>query len=251
MPNFIQSKDGLSIAYNIIQGKLPAVIFMPGFFSHMQGTKALWLEKCCKQRDQAYVRFDYRGHGESDGNFEDGTVTDWLNDTLLVLDNITPKPVITVGSSMGGWITLLAALARPESVAGLVGVASSPDFTQSIYEERMDDDQRKEINEKGFIKQPSDYRDDPVIITRKLIEDGNNHLLLNREKMDLDIPVILIHGKQDADVSWKKSFALQQRIGKENCELILVSDGKHRLSRPQDLELIDQSVQKITWNIKP
>ena len=249
MPNFIQSKDGLSIAYNIIQGKLPAVIFMPGFFSHMQGTKALWLEKCCKQRDQAYVRFDYRGHGESDGNFEDGTVTDWLNDTLLVLDHIAPKPVIAVGSSMGGWIALLAALARPGSIAGLVGVASSPDFTKTIYEERMNDEQREEMTEKGFISSPSEYQEEPVIITRKLIEDGKKHLLLIREKLDLDIPVCLIQGKKDEDVSWKKSLELQQRIGEVNCELILVPDGKHRLSRPQDLELIDRLVQKITIRV--
>lgn len=246
MPNFIQSKDGLSIAYNFLRGKTPAVMFMPGFFSNMQGTKALWLEKRCKERGQAYVRFDYRGHGRSDGKFEDGTITDWLNDTLLILDQIVPKPVVAVGSSMGGWIAVLAALNRPDAVAGLVGVASSPDFTQSIYEERMNVAQREEIVEKGFIKQPSDYQDNPVIITRKLIEDGNNHLLLNRDKLKIDIPVILIHGKKDADVSWKKSFALQQRIGKEYCKLILVPDGKHRLSRPQDLDLIDQSVMKIS-----
>ena len=246
MPNFIQSKDGLSIAYNFLRGKTPTVMFMPGFFSNMQGTKALWLEKRCKERGQAYVRFDYRGHGRSDGKFEDGTITDWLNDTLLILDQIVPKPVVAVGSSMGGWIAVLAALNRPDAVAGLVGVASSPDFTQSIYEERMNVAQREEIVEKGFIKQPSDYQDNPVIITRKLIEDGNNHLLLNRDKLKIDIPVILIHGKKDADVSWKKSFALQQRIGKEYCKLILVPDGKHRLSRPQDLDLIDQSVMKIS-----
>lgn len=250
MSNFIQSKDGLSIAYNFLPGNLPAVMFMPGFFSHMQGTKALWLEKCCKERGQAYVRFDYRGHGESDGKFEEGTVSDWLNDTLLVLGHIAPKPVIAVGSSMGGWIALLAALERPGSIAGLVGVASSPDFTQSIYEERMNDDQRKEIDEKGYIMQPSEYQDEPVIIKRKLIEDGKQHLLLNREKLDLNIPVCLIHGKQDEDVSWKKSLALQKKIGTDRCELILVPDGEHRLSRPKDLKLIDHSAQKITRNIK-
>jgi len=245
MPNFIQSKDGLSIAFNYLPGSSPAVMFMPGFFSHMQGTKALWLEKCCRERGQAYVRFDYRGHGESDGKFEDGTVSDWLNDTLLILDRVAPKPVIAVGSSMGGWIAFLAALSRPDKIAGLMGIASSPDFTQSIYGERMSDAQRKEMDEKGFISSPSEYQEEPVIITRKLIEDGKKHLLLNREKLNLDIPVCLIHGKKDADVSWEKSFELQKKIGPDQCELILVPDGVHRLSRPQDLELIDLEVQKI------
>jgi len=129
-------------------------------------------------------------------------------------------------------------------------VASSPDFTKTIYEERMNDEQREEMTEKGFISSPSEYQEEPVIITRKLIEDGKKHLLLNREKLDLDIPVCLIHGKKDADVSWKKSLELQKIIGPDRCELILVSDGEHRLSRPQDLELIDQAVQIIIRNIK-
>ncbi len=249
MPKFITTTDGLSIAYNFLPGNSPAVIFMPGFFSHMQGTKALWLEKCCRERGQAYVRFDYRGHGESDGKFEEGTVSDWLNDTLLILDNIAPTPVVAVGSSMGGWIALLAALARPDIIAGLVGIASSPDFTQSIYEERMSDAQRNEMDEKGFISSPSEYQEEPVIITRELIEDGKKHLLLNREKLNLDVPVCLIHGKKDADVSWKKSLELQKKIGSNRCELILVPDGEHRLSRPQDLKLIDRLVQKITSSV--
>lgn len=245
MPKFITTTDGLSIAYNFLPGKQPTVMFMPGFFSHMQGTKALCLEKCCKERGQAYVRFDYRGHGESDGLFEEGTVSDWLNDTLLILDNIAPNPVIAVGSSMGGWIALLAALVRPGSIAGLVGVASSPDFTKFIYEERMNDDQQIEMDKKGYIEQTSKYQEEPVIIKRELIEDGNKHHLLNQEILKLNIPVSLIHGKRDTDVSWKKSLQLQKKIGTDRCELILVPDGEHRLSRPQDLKLIDREVQKI------
>lgn len=246
MTVFIKSEDRLSIACNVLPGKQPTVMFMPGFFSHMQGTKALWLEQCCRERGQAYVRFDYRGHGESDGRFEEGTVSDWLNDTLLILDHAADKPVIAVGSSMGGWIALLAALARPGAITGLVGIASSPDFTRTIYEKKMNDDQRREIDRQGFIRQPSKYQEEPVIITRKLIEDGEKHLVLDRDKLDLDIPVCLIHGKKDADVPWQKSQALQKLIGRDKCELILVPDGEHRLSRQQDLKLIDRAVQNIT-----
>ena len=245
MPHFLTSADGLSIAYNKLSGDQPTVMFLPGFFSHMQGTKALWLEQCCRKRGQAYVRFDYRGHGESDGKFEDGTITDWLNDALLVLDEIAGKPVILVGSSMGGWIALLAALARPETIAGLIGIASSPDFTRLIWDERLNDTQRREMIEQDYILQPSEYQDDPVIIRHNLIKDGEKHLLLDQNSLDFDFPVCLIHGKKDADVSWKKSLALQILIGEDHCELILVPDGEHRLSRQKDLDLIDRCVQNI------
>jgi pimeloyl-ACP methyl ester carboxylesterase len=246
MKRYLISKDGLSIAYRHLPGKHPTVIFMPGFFSHMKGTKALWLERRCRERGQSYIRFDYRGHGESDGKFEDGTVSDWLNDALLVLDNVAESPVLAVGSSMGGWIAVLTALARPGMIRGLIGVASSPDFTRSIWEERLTENQREEMDRKGYILSPSEYREDPVKITRKLITDGEKHLLLYKKKLSLNIPVCLIHGKKDEDVSWKKSQQLHDLIGEEFSELIFVPDGKHRLSRPQDLELIDRAVQKIS-----
>lgn len=249
-PIFFTTKDGLTIAAKKLEGNTPTVIFMPGFFSNMEGTKARFLEKCCKKRGQAYIRFDYRGHGQSGGKFEDGTLSCWLNDTLLVLDKLAEPPVVAVGSSMGGWIALLAALSRPELIRGLVGVATSPDFTQSIYRERLTEEQRTELDQTGYITQPGDYRDEPVIITRKFITDGQKHLLLHRDKLDLNIPVCLIHGKKDADVSWKKSEKLHQLLGEEKSELILVPDGLHRLSREQDLVLIDEMVQKISGQIK-
>jgi len=246
MNHFLESRDGLSVAYNALPGRKPTVMFLPGFFSHMQGTKALWLEKCCRERGQAYVRFDYRGHGESAGMFEDGTVSGWLSDALLVLDRVAEKPVIVAGSSMGGWIALLMVFARPYCISGMVGIASSPDFTQSIWEERMNEDQRRKMIRKGFIRQPGKYREESVTISRELIEDGKKHLLLHREELDIDIPVCLIHGKKDTDIPWQKSLALQQKIGNEKCELILVPDGEHRLSRPKDLRLIDRKIQEIS-----
>jgi pimeloyl-ACP methyl ester carboxylesterase len=248
-PISLKTKDGLNIAAKKLEGNLPTVIFMPGFFSNMEGTKATFLEERCKNRGQAYIRFDYRGHGQSDGKFEDGTVTDWLNDTLLVLDELSKPPFLAVGSSMGGWIALLAALARPNLIRGLVGVASSPDFTRSIFHERLSKEQRQLLDSNGYISQPSDYRDEPVIITKKLITDGEKHLLLHLDHLDLDIPVCLIHGKRDSDVSWKNSEKLHRLFGKENSELILVPDGRHRLSREKDLLLIDEMVQNISGRI--
>ncbi len=245
MPERLQTSDGVSIAFQYLQGEPPVVVFLPGFFSHMQGTKALWLEQKCRERGQAYLRFDYRGHGESGGRFENGTISDWLEDTLLVLDHVPEGPVLAVGSSMGGWIALLAALARPEIVRGVVGIATAADMTRLMYERRLDDQQREELYSRGTIRQPGPYSEEPVTITRRLIEDGERHLLLNRERLDLDIPVRLIHGKKDADIPWETSQALQRKIGEERCELILVPDGEHRLSREQDLELIDRVVRGI------
>lgn len=238
----LSTPDGLSIAAEKLDGESPTVIFFPGFFSNMHGTKATFLAEACQARGQAYVRFDYRGHGLSDGKFEEGDFSDWLNDALLVLDELTDAPVTAVGSSMGGWIALLAALKRPEKIRRLVGIASSPDFTEDIWHRRMSDEQRELMNRQGFIRQPSEYRDEPVIITKRLLDSGKEHLLLNQSSIELDIPVTLIHGKKDADVPWQKSQRLHELIGKERSELILVEDGEHRMSREEDLELLESVV---------
>ncbi len=245
MPEFITTPDNQRIAYRHLAGSLPTIIFLPGFFSNMEGTKATFFEAQCRKRGQAYVRFDYRGHGASDGRFEDGTITDWLNDALLVIGRIAKKPVLVVGSSMGGWLALLAALMRPNKIRGLVGIASSPDFTKSIYEERLNDEQRAMIDRQGYILSPSEYREEPVKITKRLLESGNEHLLLNRDSLDLDIPVCLVHGEMDADVPWQKSQELYDKIGEGHSELILIPDGDHRLSHPQHLELLDECIQKV------
>ena len=245
MPEFITSPDNHQIAYRHLAGSLPTIVFLPGFFSNMEGTKATFFEKQCRKRGQADVRFDYRGHGASDGRFEDGTITDWLNDALLVIDQVAEKPVLVVGSSMGGWLALLAAQKRPKQIRGLVGIASSPDFTKSIYEERLNDEQRESIDQKGYILSPSEYREEPVKITKKLLESGNRHLLLNQDSINLEIPVCLIHGKKDVDVPRQKSQQLYGKIGKDRCELKLIPDGEHRLSRPQDLQLLDECIQHV------
>ena len=244
-PIYLTTPDGLKIAAHSLDGDPPTVMFMPGFFSNMEGTKATFLEEQCRERGRAYIRFDYRGHGKSNGKFEEGTFTDWLNDALLVLDELADAPVVAVGSSMGGWIALLAALKRPDKIRGLVGIASSPDFTEDIWHRRMSDQQRKLMNEQGYIAQPSDYREEPVIITKQLLESGKKHLLLHKQLLDLDIPVTLIHGLKDQDVPWQKSKELHRLIGEDKCELILVPNGAHRLSRDEDLRLIWEAVSKL------
>ncbi len=246
MTKYLQNPNGLSIAYNYLPGNDPAILFLPGFFSHMQGTKALWLEQRCRERGQAFIRFDYRGHGESGGSFEEATITDWLDDTLLVLDRIANGPVILVGSSMGGWISILAALARPEIVTGVVGIAAAPDFTQMQIEEKLSESHKEELLKNGLFQQRSDYWDTPLTITRKLIENGKHHGLLHRKSINLDIPVCLIHGKMDPDIPWETSLTLQQIIGEDHCDVILLPDGEHRLSREEDLVLIDRAVSNMT-----
>ncbi len=245
----LTTPDGLKIAVQSLDGDSPTVMFMPGFFSNMEGTKAAFLEEQCKKRGQSCIRFDYRGHGQSDGTFEEGTFTDWLNDALLVLDKLAVAPVVAVGSSMGGWIALLAALKRPDKIRGLVGIASSPDFTEDIWHHRMSDQQRALMNEQGFINQPSEYRKKPVTITKMLLESGKDHLLLHKKSLNLNIPVTLIHGMEDRDVPWQKSKELHRLIGEELCELILVPNGAHRLSRDKDLRLIWESVKEISNKI--
>ena len=249
MPDFITTPDNYQIAYHHLAGSLPTIIFLPGFFSNMQGTKATFFEEQCRKRGQAYVRFDYRGHGASDGRFEDGTITDWLTDVLLVVDRVAEKPVLAVGSSMGGWLAVLTALKRPKQIRGLVGIASSPDFTKSIYEERLNDEQRDLMDRQGYIISPSEYREEPIKITKKLLDSGNQHLLLNRDSLDLDIPVCLVHGRMDEDVPWQKSRQLYEKIREDHCDLILVPDGEHRLSRSQDLELLDECIQKVSYKM--
>ena len=226
--------------------KLPALIFMGGFRSDMEGTKALYLEERCRARRQAYVRFDYTGHGSSGGVFEECTLSTWLEDSLAVIDTLTAGPVILAGSSMGGWLALLAALARPERVTGLLGIAAAPDFTREFRDALLDEAARAALARDGFVKVPSDYSAEPYVITGALIEDGEKHCLLDRG-IDLSIPVRLIQGMKDTDVAWQTAPRIKNafRNGGGNVEIRLIENGDHRLSRPEDLALIDKTAQTL------
>ncbi len=223
--------------------KLPAVMFLGGFKSDMNGTKAIYLEEQCKARGQEFVRFDYSGHGLSGGEFTDGTIGSWKNDALEIMDNIITRDVILVGSSMGGWISLLLLSERGERIKGMVGIAAAPDFTRDI-EARMNDEQRAMVEKIGRLEIPNDYSDAPYIFTKALLEDGAKHSVLDKNH-DVNIPIILIQGKMDADVPWKKTLKIQKCFKNSNIEIVFVDDGDHRLSRPQDLKLIYSSICSI------
>lgn len=225
---------------------LPCVLFCGGFRSDMEGTKANFLAEKCAQRAQAYVRFDYSGHGASSGDFEQGTIGSWTEDTLAVLDRLTTGPVVIVGSSMGGWIALLAALARPERVKGIVGIAAAPDFTREIWEEQLDEKARAMMQAQGYIDVPSEYSATPYRITKALIEDGNARCLLE-DGIPLAIPVRLLQGMQDSDVPWQKAYRIKNAMENPDlAEVLLIESGDHRLSRPEDLALLDQKIEELS-----
>lgn len=223
---------------------MPGVVFLSGFKSDMTGAKAAFLEESCRRRGQAFVRFDYQGHGFSSGKFEDGTIGRWKNDALAVIDTLTQGPQILVGSSMGGWLMLLCALARPARVCGLIGIAAAPDFTEDLFWNVLAEKQRKALMEKGHISAPSKYGD-PYVFTRGLIEDGRDHLLL-RAPIHIDAPVRLLQGREDPDVPWETAGMIAKKLTGEDVEIIYVEDGDHRLSRDEDLALLDETLQSLT-----
>lgn len=244
-PEILTRKDGSMIAYRHTAGKSPGVMFLTGFKSDMQGGKAIALEEFCISQGHAFTRFDYFGHGASSGAFEDGTIGRWADDAVHVLDNVTQEPQILVGSSMGGWIMLLCALERPERVAGLVGIAAAPDFTRDLIPPALTPDQLAQLDRQGYCDIPNCYDDqEPYRIRRSLLDEGDNHLLLNRE-IDLDIPVRLIHGIEDADVPWQTALKIMQQIKSTDVEIQFVKAGDHRLSEPQDLDRLTRTVATL------
>lgn len=218
--------------------------------SDMQGTKALELERYCRAAGRAFVRFDYQGHGESSGEFTDGTIGSWAADAIAVLDACTDGPQILVGSSMGGWIMLLAALARPQKAAALVGIAAAPDFTEDLMWDRFDDAIRETLTRDGVYLQPSEYDDSPYRITRRLIEEGRDHLLLRRP-IPLHCPVRLLHGMRDESVPWMTTSRIAEKILAEDVRIFLVKDGDHRLSRDQDIARLKLTVDELLTEIDP
>lgn len=237
-------KDGSNIAYHKAEGKGPGVIFLGGFMSDMTGTKATALEAHCRAHGRGFIRFDYRGHGQSSGAFRDGTIGGWRDDALAVIDQLTDGPQVLVGSSMGGWIALLAALARPDRVVGLVGVAAAPDFTRDLMLRGMTDAERETLETQGYIEQPTEYGDAPYVITRRLIEEGNAHILLDGP-VALACPVRLLQGMRDDDVPWRTALAIAEQLETADVVVSLVKDGDHRLSTPEDLTRLMGAVDDL------
>jgi pimeloyl-ACP methyl ester carboxylesterase len=224
--------------------KAPGIVFLGGFKSDMTGTKASTLDQFCHARGLGFLRFDYSGHGESSGDFLDGTISRWFTDALAAFDRLTEGPQILVGSSMGGWIMLLVALARPERIKGLVGVAPAPDFTEALIWPSLSENDREKLLRDGKLAQPSDYSPEPYVITRALIEDGRRNLLLNN-MIEIDAPVRLLHGLNDRDVPHTVSLQLQAKLKSQDVIVQLIKDGDHRLARPQDLARLCTKVEEL------
>jgi pimeloyl-ACP methyl ester carboxylesterase len=246
--------DGATIAYVATPGvgpgiACPGVVFLGGFMSDMTGTKAMALEAFCRARGQAFVRFDYFAHGASSGRFADATIGRWRDDVLCVLDRLTEGPQILVGSSIGGWLMLLAALARPEGIAALVGIAPAPDATEDLIWPQLTVDQRAAIQRDGQIAIPSAYDPNGYVITRRLIEEGRRHLVL-RDKLAIACPVRLLHGMQDPDVPWQTSLRLAERLAGRDVTVTLVPAGDHRLSTPADLALLYDAVAALSGAVR-
>ena len=210
----------------------------------MTGTKAQALDEFCYARGLGYLRFDYSGHGASGGNFLDGSISRWTADALAAIDSLTLGPLVLVGSSMGGWIMLLAALSRPERVAGLVGVAAAPDFTEELIWRGLSADARAQLLAAGKLEQPSEYSAEPYVITKTLIENGRKHLLLDRP-IAISAPVRLLHGQADRDVPHGLSLRLAEQLATDDVAVTLIKDGDHRLSRPQDLARLCAAVDEL------
>ncbi len=241
-PSFLPLPENRRIAYHLHDGAKPCVVFMGGFKSDMTGTKATVLEQFCRERGRSFLRFDYTGHGQSSGRFEDGTIGAWKRDALDVIDQLTEGKLILVGSSMGAWLALLAAMVRPERVAALIGIASAPDFTEALIWEKLTPAQQHDLQEQGVFYAPSCYGEAPYPIMKTLIEEGREHLLL-RGAIPLRLPVHLLHGTNDQDVPWQHAVSLMEKLQSADVSLHLVKGGDHRMSSPEHLALLCRTLE--------
>lgn len=239
-PEYVTRADGVRLAYRYLAGIGPAIVFLPGYMSDMQGGKAQAVANWASAEGRAMLRLDYSGCGESDGAFEDGTLDIWRDDVLTVIRHIEPGAILLVGSSMGGWLMLLVAEALGEQVTALVGIAAAPDFTQWGFT----DAEKAKIMAEGKIQRPSDYGYDPMATTCKFWQSGQANLALIGE-ISLVCPVRLLHGQRDVDVPWETSIRLARNLRSSDVQTILLKDGDHRLSRDQDIALLIDVIAKL------
>jgi pimeloyl-ACP methyl ester carboxylesterase len=238
-PGFLDRGPGRRLAFRHRRGDGPTIVFLPGYMSDMAGSKASALDSWAQARGRSMLRFDYAGCGLSQGRFDDQTLVGWRDDALAMIDNVL-GPVVLVGSSMGGWLMLLCALARPGRIRALVGIAAAPDFTDWGFTPG----QKETILRAGRLEEPSPYGESPYVTTRAFWESGEALRLLGGE-VPIDCPVRLLHGLADADVPWRIALTLMQRLRSTDVRVALVKDGDHRLSRPGDLELLIETVASL------
>lgn len=240
---FFDSPQGRRIAYHKSGTTQPTIVFLGGLKSDMEGTKAIHLEEWAQARGQAFLRFDYSGHGESSGTFEEGCIGDWHEDTLAAVEALTTGPLIVVGSSMGGWQALLLARAIPERIAGMVTIAAAPDFTEDSYWASFTEAQKEALDTVGHVELPSDYMD-PFVITKRMIEDGRTRLVL-RAPLVFDFPVRFLQGTEDTAVSTETAIRLLNHAEGSDMRLTLVKGADHRFSDADCLSLIEKSIEKV------
>lgn len=243
MVEFLDTASGRRIAFHRTMGKEPGVVFLGGFMSDMDGSKASHLEAWAKAEGRAYVRFDYSGHGKSAGAFVDGCIGDWFADASEVIERSTQGPQVLVGSSMGGWIALLCAKALPKRIAGLVTIAAAPDFTEDGFYADFSDEDKSRLEVEGVVHVPSDYGD-PYPITKRLIEDGRSHFVL-RDPLKLGVPVRMVQGTEDTAVTRDTALRLLDHLEVEDVRLTFIKGGDHSLSTPDNLEMIVGAVDDV------
>ncbi len=241
--------DGIRLAFHHSPARgagarLPGVVFLGGFMSDMEGGKALHLEAACRERGQQYTRLDYRGHGQSGGVFAEACISDWAGDAAAIIQAVTTGPQILVGSSMGGWIMLLTANRLGPLVQGLVGIAPAPDFVLRM-EAALSPTQKLELEQQGFTSRPTPYSDTPYIISKRLIEDGKQNLVLT-DGHGFAGPVRILHGMEDDAVPWQESLALMDKLASADVRITYVKGGDHRLSEPDQLQMLDAAVRDVS-----
>lgn len=243
MPQELLTKTGRRIAYHRSEGSGPGIVFLGGFKSDMQGTKAVHLEAWARAQGRAFLRFDYSGHGESSGQFTDGCIGDWAQDAQDAISELTEGPQILVGSSMGGWISVLMAKRIPQKIAALVTIAAAPDFTEDGMWAGFGDKAKAALMAEGQVALPSDYGE-PYIITRKLIEDGRDHLVL-RDPLELPFPVRMLQGTDDTDVDMSVALRLLDHAAGPDMRMVVLKDADHRFSAPDALKLIEDAIRNV------
>ena len=243
---YLEVGENLRLAYRHREGRGPTIVFLPGYMSDMDGGKATALDAWAEAEGQAMLRFDYAGCGLSGGDFSTQTLHGWRGDALAMIDDVVEGPVVLVGSSMGGWLMLLVALARRDRVSGLVGIAAAPDFTSWGFSA----EQKQIILSEGRLEEPSPYGEQPYVTTRAFWESAEA-LRLMFGPLELDCPTRLLHGLEDADVPWEWSLEILKRLRSADVQLSVVKDGDHRLSRDSDLALLTSTVKLLLEQLNP
>lgn len=240
---FIDGPNG-KIAYHFIErsSDLPPIVFLCGFKSDMGGSKAEWLHDYCVEHNRTFLRFDYFAHGQSDGDFREYTIGHGVMDSLFMMNEFITRPAIVIGSSMGGWISMRLIQMMPDLIHGFIGIAAAPDFTRKIYAQ-LDDGHLNQLKNKGYIEEDSGY-EEPYIFTQALFEDGEHQSVMDRP-IEFDGKVHLLQGKQDTSVDWHVPEAIDA-VFENTCEITLIDDGDHSLSRPQNLKILQGAIDKMS-----